>query len=498
MKKLSNNTRKKRVIIVLSACVLAVLCAVFIIADRTEEEPIESEDDTRSISIYDLSVNQSDMIILDGAVESKNISTIVTDITASVSDLYVSVGDFVKNGDVLCRFDTAEIESEIAALEKEEQSALEQERVTHDENQRELQNAVDDKDRQLAKANENIASAQSEIENLKSKSEAAKILYTEALSQDSLISDSKAEDDTESADEYTEKSSAEDYANEIEELDNELISLEKELKEYKEAYADIELECNRAIQDCIDLINEEVSEAGQNSDELARLKAQIDKAVVTAPQDGIITTVNVSAGAPASEECIVKIADMNSAIVKVLIPEQNIFSIYEGMPALVSIPPAGGKTVKGYIWKLIMVPVSDEETAENFYEAYIDVSGNDVNWVYGMNVEAALTSSDRTYIYDIPNEYIFEEENGEYVFIAKENSDNEFTVEKQYIVKGNEYPDKDSSEIYFDGINANTKIIKSDDAEAEIYDGEILPGEYFSDSDMIMDSTEYLPAEDGV
>lgn len=503
MKKLIKNIRKNYMILILSVCMAAVLCAVLIVVNKAEKEPRGIENDTKSISIYDLSLNSSDVIILDGVVESKNISTIVTDITAPVSDLYVYVGNVVKKGDVLCRFDTAEIESEIAVLEKEEQSVLEQERVNHERNRRELQNATDDKDRQLARANNNISSVQSEIDEVKSKIEHTKIKYQEVLSQSAEASDADDEADIEADVNnglvYIEETSAEDYANEIKELDNELDSLEEELSEYKNTYTDIEIECDRIIQDCIDTINEEVSETGQNSDELARLKAQIDKSVIIAPQDGIVTEVNVSVGASVSEECIVKIADMNSIIVKIQIPEENIFKVYEGMLALVSIPVDGGKTVRGSVWKIIKVPVSDEETAQNFYDAYIDVSNTDINWIYNMNTEVALTSSDRIYMYNIPDEYIFEDENGEYVFTVKERSDGDFAVTKQYIVKGNEYSDKNTTEISFDGINRTTKIIKSDSADMEIYDGELLSGEYFSD-DIIMNGEDenFLQEYNGV
>lgn len=103
--------------------------------------------------------NLSDYISVSGTVESESAMNVTSSVSAKITQLNVSVGDFVNIGDVLCVMDTSDIQTEINDLEKNIKNASALDENTKKLNRQALQNAKDDQKIQLKSAQDVIDEA---------------------------------------------------------------------------------------------------------------------------------------------------------------------------------------------------------------------------------------------------------------------------------------------------------------------------------------------------
>lgn len=87
-----------------------------------------------------------------------------------------------------------------------------------------------------------------------------------------------------------------------------------------------------------------------------------------------------------------------------------------------------------------------------------------------MKVSADILFQERQFIYDVPNEYVHNDENGSYVFIAESNYHGSYVAVKKRVETGLKHTGG-FIEINFDGIKKNNMIVMCCDTDAEIYDG---------------------------
>lgn len=112
------------------------------------------------------SQNLSDYISVSGTVQSESAMNVSASVNAKITQLNVSVGDFVNVGDTLCVMDTSDIEKQIQDLEKSIKNATALDENTKELNRKALQNAKDDQKIQLKSAQEGIDEAQSSYDKV--------------------------------------------------------------------------------------------------------------------------------------------------------------------------------------------------------------------------------------------------------------------------------------------------------------------------------------------
>ncbi len=105
--------------------------------------------------------NLSDYISVSGTVQSESAMNVTSSVSAKVTQLNVSVGDYVNVGDVLCVLDNTDIQRQITDLEKSIENASALDENTKELNRKALQNAKYDQTIQLKSAKEAITEAKS-------------------------------------------------------------------------------------------------------------------------------------------------------------------------------------------------------------------------------------------------------------------------------------------------------------------------------------------------
>ncbi|MDE6102515.1 MAG: efflux RND transporter periplasmic adaptor subunit [Ruminococcus sp.] len=101
----------------------------------------------------------SNHINVSGNVESENLVKITSKLNAKVSTLNIELGSHVKEGDVLCVFDSSELQQQYDSLLEAKNNLQNQNEHTHQINQRNIENAKRDKQISLEQAQRAIDDA---------------------------------------------------------------------------------------------------------------------------------------------------------------------------------------------------------------------------------------------------------------------------------------------------------------------------------------------------
>ena len=145
--------KKLTVVIVLLAAVI-IGAVVFRALSAPEEEPAYGQEGVQAFRLKPQDLSTS--IHTSGKVESAGVVEITTEMTGQITELPVSLGDHVQQGDVLCVFDGQEIRQQIADLENQDAQA----RKEVDRQRRRLQQDLDTAKAQQQAAASMQASAQ--------------------------------------------------------------------------------------------------------------------------------------------------------------------------------------------------------------------------------------------------------------------------------------------------------------------------------------------------
>lgn len=440
---------KKPIIIVAAVVTVTIIsaavCAALLYFQVNESELQESEPDVFeseeyeeenpgavAVYVYDLSEHSREGIITaHGAAVSAKTSNLTAPLTSAVTNVYVYLGQYVSEGDLICEFDTSEIQDRIDELEAEDEEAAREADVIHRRNMEALNAAETDQKKQLGEA-------EAEIQKIRS-------------DMDELLSVERSR---------TTSESDEEKATELEELN-------AALDEATENYEDILETTNEEIKACQEAIEDEELDKDDNSKELEELRQELASAVVTAPQSGKITSLSIQQGS-APDESLCTISDMNNIVLNVNVKESDILNVRVGMNVLI-YPDATDQILKGVVSETLMVANTADEDTENLYTVTISPT-DDFPWAVGMKVSVDILFQERQFLFDVPNEYLYTDENGSFVFVAKNNYHGSYTAVKRRVETGFKHAGG-FIEINFDGIKKNSMIVMCRDANAELYDG---------------------------
>ena len=100
-----------------------------------------------------------DYISVSGKVESENMVRITSTVTAKVKNVFVEVGSEVKEGDILCEFDSSDFQQQYDTLAKTLENADGMTASSHKINQRNLENAKNERKIALEQADRAIQNA---------------------------------------------------------------------------------------------------------------------------------------------------------------------------------------------------------------------------------------------------------------------------------------------------------------------------------------------------
>ena len=426
----------------------------------------------------------SNVISVSGTVESENIVKVTSKLNAKIKKLNVEVGSHVKEGDVLCEFDSTDLQQQYDTLSKTQSNSQNQTANQHKINERNLENAKRDKEinlQQAQRAIDDAIEAQNEAYNKEAK------IVDELNEQISRRDNAKNKmNNAQDQEEYQEAMQTYQEADalvqskeaSLEAIRDQFSSYEKSVQSARDAYAAAERSADSVIQSYQDVLDAEQFQ--QNNDvqtDLDKLAESIADCVVTAPKSGIITSLNVSEGSIPTTEALMTIEDSGALKITVQINEADILNVHEGQPAVVKTSATGDKEFEAEVSRVVNIYNAGSQNAMTGvssgggYSAEITVKDSN-ELLIGMNAKVKIILEEKKDVLAVPYESILtnEDDDTKSVLTVVRNADGTATAKAVNVETGME--SAYYTEITSGGLKDGDEILMTPGAYK---DGDTLP-----------------------
>lgn len=275
-----------------------------------------------------------------GAIKSLSSSSIYSSLDTEVKEINVKVGDTVKKGDILAVMDTTDLESELQKLQDTLDINDKQKALQLEEKKQAYDNALS-----LYESNQNtdILNAQAKVESSQRDLDSAERNYNY---QKEMYDNGQISQDEYLTAESKYNNAKTSYDNAKASLASSKLNVEQNLTKAKNDY-------QQALLNSQDLTT---------TNEIANKQKQIDKAVIKAPFDGTITTVNATVGETCSGS-LFDIQDLDNYVVKVDIDETDVSKVQVGQKATITVDAIGNTPLEGEV--ISIDPVSSNSSTES-------------------------------------------------------------------------------------------------------------------------------------
>ena len=436
-----------------------------------------------------------DYISVSGKVESENMVKITSTVTAKVKNVFVEVGSEVKEGDVLCEFDSSDFQQQYDTLAKTLANADGMTASSHKINERNLENAKNERKIALEQADRAIKNAKKARDDAHKKEKDLVEKYNTAVKQRDEANDKmkKAlETDTAAAQQYAaqvqeKEALASSLDAQIQALREQFDTFDSAVQSAQDAYDSTKRNFDAQIQGYQDVLDNEKYNNDNSStrNELDKLQDMIDKCTVKAPKSGIITSLNIAEGSIPTTDALMTIENTDALKITVSIAEQDILKIHKGMKATVKTNATGDEEFDATVNRVVNIYKADNSAASMMmggsssnggYSAEITIDDKSTDLLIGMNAKVKIMLQSKKDVLAVPYESIITDEEDEsddpeqYVLLAITGDDN-VTRAKKAVVKsgmeGNYY-----TEIMSDEVKEGDKIVIT---PGDYKDGDVLP-----------------------
>jgi len=453
----------------------------------------------------------SNIVSTSGVIQSTDSVNVYTDLTYSIKNVNVKVGDHVNAGDVLCVLDSQDlkdtISQKLAAIKTSSAQAAQKIKTSEKTYNNTKSTLSAGLNTQINDAADKVVSAQQDLETAQQKlTDAQK--HVDTNTDSSLISAKSAVDSaqlnldsaTKTYNDYKKSVKDVDYDDDIKAqlhtystaiqsaqltLDTAKKTLnalytttDEDVVTYTKAVATAQTNydsavkaqkailasVNQSLDTSADSITTDKLSADQTAaqKELESLQTKLSKCSVTAPSSGTITAVNAVQNAPANGLLFV-IEDTSGLKMTVKIKEYDIASVKTGMKAVIKADAISGKEFDGVLQKIAPTSLKGadgktESSTDAEFEADVLVTSKDAGLLIGMNGTADIILEKKDSVYTVPFDAVTTDAQGKnIVYTAAAQKTGTYTATAIPVTVGIE---TDSEvEISGDGLKDGIKIV---------------------------------------
>lgn len=299
--------------------------------------------------------NLSSFIPASGKIVLHDIEPVSTDVTQKLKSVYFKVGDNVSEGDVLCEFESEDLDEQISRLEKYLADSKAAEELNDNNSKSTAERMRQAADLKVQTAKINLDAARKSYDDTYARySDYFDRCYTASNSEDSAMY-------------YNMYKS---YEGQLEPINDQIRAAQKEYDAARRAASEL----SEKLQDADyekSLTNSDTSEIEKN---LEKLKAERENLVVKAPRSGIIAESFASEGGYAVDGCLFRIGSLGKYKVEAYVNSRDILDVSAGMKASVKTILTGSEDIEAKVTK-----VSDIfSTANNGYAVEIEITDDSV------------------------------------------------------------------------------------------------------------------------
>lgn len=416
----------RKLLIIIAAAIAALTVGGFSISSNA----------AMSVSAYvvDKGVVDSEVEV-NGTVESNTERCYYSDVSARIATIHVKEGDFVKKGDLIISYDLEEIERLETMAELKAQADLGSYNNSMQTGGR-TAGLYSEAKTNLAVLDQQIADTQTAITNTQNRLTARKADLADfgAKLQISLIdwADKPDSDEYENLQKLVQTNAYEQqYADDIVQMQEELNALNTQLANYKEYKAEMTSQKASTVMGLMTSGARDQLAAVKESNELATSLELEDyaraKEGIRAEFDGVVTQIDaVEGGSIAKGAKLLTLKSISDIVIKSSVNKYDIVNIEEGQPATVNIK---NKDYEGKVSRIERM-TKDSGTGTGIgIEITLDKPDSDI--ILGLEAKSKIHTSDLTDVTRIPLEALNEDEEGSYVFVARDGK-----AEKEFVECG--------------------------------------------------------------
>jgi len=468
MKKLKNLTKGKKIllgVIIIVLVVAIVITAVVIKKKNTAGTTMPTY--TRTVTLgYS---NLQETIVASGTIESQNTSTVSANGNYQVSKINYSVGDYVKEGDVIIELDKTSVNKQITKLQKQVSDSEERLQDNYDD-------AVSSKDSIWSNwydSKSTLDSAESAYNDAVAKVKNCQTAYDVALKAynaeaERLIAAGCTIKNRQVDQSCTVSNTLADLAKALENAESNLntVKTAENYDELKKAYESASTKYNE-LTNQLNSANSKVSDTydelsdGVENDQLEDLYDSLEDYELTAKSSGQITSLNAVLGSSANGT-LATIQDTSKLKISLTIDEYDIFKVELGQKATIETD-ASDIVYEGVVSQIS--PVATGSMGSSGFEIEVEVTSEDVSkLLIGMFAEVTIIINEMDNNFSVPIDAVETKDNGISV-IYVENEAGEFEEVEVTTGENNGY----YIEIFGDTLKEGMKVRASANAdEAQI------------------------------
>ena len=415
-----------------------------------------------------------DSISLSGTVasaDSRNISASVE--KAEVTKVHVEVGDIVTVGQVICEFDSEDIEASLTDAKND--------KILSDyKSEKEYQKIVDTYEAAVKNYEDVTVAYSLTQENAKVAWQAA----IEALNQAQEAYDNAAAEEKEAAAaalqkaQTAESEAASAYEKIVEEREAAEEKAESTLESATESLANADLERQYSKD--------------ESTQKIESYEQQLEDCYLTAPMDGMIISLSVAEGEIYNGGTIFVIADYQNFIVNASVDEYDIGSLKKGMEAAVKIESVSDEELPA---TLTYVAPTPGETAgfgssgSSSYSIEISLTEPNENLRIGMSAQASVVLQAAEDVLTVPADCVQTNRQGQSVIYVQENGERKEVavtvgMEGDYYVEISGEGLSEGMQVYYGTAMVTDSAVRGSEEESSMFPMGNMGGGGFSGGSM--------------
>ncbi|GEM_PF-5922862 len=427
-----------------------ILCSLITLSGCGQQE-------TEKVQVCEYQKQQiNDVFYQDGTISPAdkplNIETQL--VGSRVKEVFVSTGDSVKAGDVICLLDTSDISEQIEELENAAKSAEESQNSAVAQAEKNLEFAKTSMDNETRKIQSQIDSAIRSRDSISEQIDSLKGKRDDASAQaDSLYDQISGASDPEeiaalTAEYNAQLAMSEQYDQQISQYEQNLASADSQIENLEIELEMKQSQCSHNIETAeADLNEKKKQQPDSTRKKLEQLKEKLEQAEVKSPADGIITAVNVSAG-QYCESGVVAGVRTEKLAVDLSIPDKYILLVNVGDKVSFKTGALNEKEYTGEVTEVSEIKENDGYSVSVSFDADEDI-------LCGMTANVTFTAETLD-CFSVPDSAVINSIDGvTSVYVAESNGDGSYYVDEKNIETGI------SNGVY-------TQILKADISEGEL------------------------------
>lgn len=411
MKQKLKKHRKK--IVVIAVILILAIAAVVIIGKIKNGKTKKGKQETQqenTISLEKMDLTKS--ISATGTIESKQSREVSANVNGvTINKIKVSVGDEVKKGKSLITFDETDLQESLSEAKDA------------------LSDAQSEGSSSIQKAQKQVSDAKSEYADVKSE-ENSKVAKAKKAYEEAKKSKQK--------DQLTQAKT--EYENAVSTRKSTLKQSKSSIEQAQEALDTAKSSANKSIKEA----KKQVTQAQES----------LDKCAVTAPMDGIVTSISVQEGDTYSGGTILQIEDVSGYTISTSVDEYDISNVKVGQKVIVLTEATDEDELEGEVTFVAPSTESSSGSASSQsgesgamtssgsssdgYEVQIALKTTDERLKLGLTARCSIVEEEAADVFAVPYDAISQNTSGESVINVLEGEHGNVSKKQIVVTKGME------------------------------------------------------------